>query len=302
MVCLSPEADLHEAQSQGSMKLSNVLNRKRILAFAIFGVLGLLFILNAYTARNYTDQNYPFYSGNFAVETSKPAETLTVVSYNIWFAENMDQALAELKEIRSEKGLDILLLQEMDESGTEHIARELQFNYVYFPAAIEPTYDKNFGNAILSGWPIVDPQKLILPHQSLSNRMNRIATKATIRAQGMDILVYSIHTESIFTLPRFKKDQYRAVLDDLRLEDQLVVIGGDFNTFTEEALKEIEDVYGQAGFLRVSEGSGHTIVKYGVEISSDHIFARGFAVEDAGKLAGATASDHLPIWVTLRFK
>ena len=272
------------------------------MAFAIFGAIGLLFILRAYTAKNYPDQNYPIYSGNFAVETSKPAETLTVVSYNIWFAENIDQAIAELKEIKVEKDLDILLLQEMNESGTEHIARELEFNYVYFPAAIEPTYDKNFGNAIISRWPIVDPQKLILPHQSLSNRMNRIATKATIRIQGMDILVYSIHTESIFTLPRFRKDQYTAVLDDLRLEDQLVVIGGDFNTFTEEAVKEIEEVYGQAGFLRASEGSGHTIVKYGVEISSDHIFAKGFVLEDAGKLAGATASDHLPIWVKLKFR
>jgi len=276
--------------------------RKRLLAFATFGVVVLLSAIQAYAAKNYTDHNYPYYSDNYAVEGPKPVEALTVVSYNIWFAENIDQALSEIKQIKSQKELDIVLLQEMDEVGTEQIARELQLNYVYFPAAIEPTYGKNFGNAILSRWPIVDSQKLILPHKSLSNRMNRIATRATIRIHGADILVYSIHTESVFTLPRFREDQHTAVLDDIGPEAKLVIVGGDFNSFTEADVEDIEEDYRQAGFKRVSEGSGYTMVKYGIEVSSDHIFAKGFVVEEAGKMAGATASDHLPIWVTLMLK
>jgi endonuclease/exonuclease/phosphatase family metal-dependent hydrolase len=286
------------------MKPNNFSNRKRkkLLAFAIFGVIVLLSAIQAYTAKNYPDQNYPYYSGNYAVESPKPIEALTVVSYNIGFAENIDQAVSEMKEIKSQKELDIVLLQEMDEVGTEQIARQLQLNYVYFPAAIEPTYDKNFGNAILSRWPIVDSQKLILPHKSLSNRMNRIATRATIRIHGTDILVYSIHTESIFTLPRFREDQYTAVLDDIVPEAKLVIVGGDFNSFTEANVEEIEKDYRQAGFMRVSEGSGYTTAKYGIEVSSDHIFAKGFVVEETGKMVGATASDHLPIWVTLMQK
>jgi len=283
------------------MKPNNFSNRKRkrLFALATLGVVVLIFIIQFYTAKNYPDQNYPYYSGNYAVESPKAVEALTVVSYNIWFAENIDRALSEIQEIKSQKGLDILLLQEMDEVGTEKIARELQLNYVYFPAAIEPTYDKNFGNAILSRWSIVDSQKLILPHKSLSNRMNRIATKATIRIHGAEIVVYSIHTESVFTLPQFREDQYTAVLDDIDPEAKFVIVGGDFNSFTEPAVEEIEDAYRQAGFTRVSEGSGYTVVKYGIELSSDHIFAKGFVVEEAGKSAVATASDHLPIWVTL---
>jgi endonuclease/exonuclease/phosphatase family metal-dependent hydrolase len=261
-----------------------------------------LFAIQAYTAKNYSDPNYPFYSGNYAAETPKPVEALTVVSYNIWFAENIDQALAELKEIRSQKELDIVLLQEMDETGTERIARELQLNYVYFPAAIEPTYNKNFGNAILSRWPIVDSRKLILPHKSLSNRMNRIATRAIVRIHDTDILVYSLHTESIFTLPQFREDQYTAVLEDIGPEDHLVIVGGDFNSFTEADVSKIEEDYRQAGFMKVSEASGYTMAKYGIEFSSDHIFAKGFVLEEAGKLEGATASDHLPIWINLMLK
>ena len=273
--------------------------RKGLFALVTFGVAVLIFIIQFYTAVNHSDQNYPYYSGNYATEDPKPVETLTVVSYNIWFAENIDHAVSELQEIKSQEGLDILLLQEMDEVGTEKIAQELQLNYVYFPAAIEPTYDKNFGNAILSAWRIIASQKLILPHKSLSNRMNRIATKATIRIQDADIIVYSIHTESVFTLPKFREDQYTAVLDDIDPETKFVIIGGDFNSFTEPAVEKIEDAYRHAGFTRVSEGSGYTVVKFGIELTSDHIFAKGFVVDEAGKLAVATASDHLPIWVTL---
>jgi endonuclease/exonuclease/phosphatase family metal-dependent hydrolase len=283
------------------MKAINLRNRKRVkvLAFGILGLVAFLIFIRAYTAINYSELNRPFFAGSFATENSFPVETLTIVSYNIWFGEDIGQALSELKEIQSQRDLDIVLLQEMDEVGTAQMARELKMNYVYFPAAIEPTYNKNFGNAILSRWPIANPQKLILPHKSFSNRMNRIATRATIEIPGATILVYSLHTESVFTLPRYRKEQYTAVLEDIDPEANLVIIGGDFNSFTNAAIAELEKDHKQAGFLRVSEGSGSTVVKYGIEMSSDHIFAKGFVLKEAGKMAGATASDHLPIWVTL---
>ncbi|HEX5809487.1 MAG TPA: endonuclease/exonuclease/phosphatase family protein, partial [Anaerolineales bacterium] len=130
--------------------------------FAVFGVV-LLSAVRAYTAKNYPDQNYPYYSGNYAVESLEPEEALTIVSYNIWFGEDIEQAIVELKQLQSQKELDIILLQEMDEAGTRQIAQKLDLNYVYFPAAIEPTYDRDFGNAILSRWPIVEAKKVILP-------------------------------------------------------------------------------------------------------------------------------------------
>lgn len=79
-------------------------SRKRLSSLVVFGVVILTFAVRAYTAKNYTEQNYPSYSGNFAVEGPQPVETLTVVSYNIWFGEDIDQAMSEMKEIRSQKG------------------------------------------------------------------------------------------------------------------------------------------------------------------------------------------------------
>ncbi|HJS19910.1 MAG TPA: endonuclease/exonuclease/phosphatase family protein, partial [Anaerolineales bacterium] len=214
-----------------------------LVALTIFCVLVVFVAVQSYTAENYLGQNDPQYTGNFATEHPEPAETLTVVSYNIRYGKDIDQALSELREFRAQKPLDILLLQEMDEAGTEKMARELQLNYVYFPAAIEPATKRNFGNAILSRWPIVDSQKLILPHKSFSHRMHRIATRATIRIHTAELLVYSIHTEPVFTLPQFKVDQYTAVLEDIGDEDKPVIVGGDFNSFTKASVEKVEEHY-----------------------------------------------------------
>jgi endonuclease/exonuclease/phosphatase (EEP) superfamily protein YafD len=100
-------------------------------------------------------------------------------------------------------------------------------------------------------------------------------------------------------LPQFREDQYEAVLDDVDPEARFVIIGGDFNSFTDTSIRKIEDTYSQMGFSRVSNGSGGTVIKYGIELTSDHIFAKGFVVEEVGNLTEATASDHLPIWVKL---
>lgn len=261
-----------------------------------------MLLLQAYTAENYPEPDHPYYFGKYAAGTLEPVETLTVVSYNIWFAKEIDQALLELKEIHLQKEVDVLLLQEMDEVGVEEIARGLQMNYVYFPAAVEPTYDKNFGNAILSRWPIINPHKQLLPHQSLSNRMNRTATKAVIQIHDVNILVYSVHTESIFIWPQSREDQYSAILEDIDSGIELVIVGGDFNSFTQGDVDRIEEVFQQAGYMRVSRESGYTVVKYGIGVTTDHIFAKGFVVEEAGAWEGTTASDHLPIWVTLALK
>ncbi len=137
-------------------------------------VLVLLVVYQAYAAKNYLDPNAPFYSGNYAAgEPDHRDGAITVVSYNIGYALNIDRAIEDIRQIRSQSGLDILLLQEMDEPGLEQISRDLQLNYVYYPAAVESTYRKDFGNAVLSPWPIVefaeiDPaaHQFLKPHEA----------------------------------------------------------------------------------------------------------------------------------------
>lgn len=269
------------------------------VALAILGVLLLVAVMQLFAARNYLGQNDPFYSGDFAAGIPEPVGDLTVLSYNISYGRAIDQAIAEIRSFDPQHSPDILLLQEMEEVGTEQMARELQMNYVYFPATVEPKYGRNFGNAVLSRWPIVDAQKILLPHISLSDRMKRIATRATIRVHEAEIVAYSIHTEPVFILPKFKQEQCFAVLDDDGAKAGCVVVGGDFNAFTEAYAEKLEMRYRQAGFVRASKGSGPTFVRFGIQMSTDQIFAKGFNVRAAGKIPGAKASDHLPVWTIL---
>ena len=53
---------------------------------------------------------------------------IKVVSYNISFAEHIDLAIQELGEFED---ADVILLQEMDEAGTELVAKSLKYDYVY---------------------------------------------------------------------------------------------------------------------------------------------------------------------------
>ena len=133
-----------------------------------------------YTAKNYSDPDSPRFADNFAPAAPEKVNQITVVSYNIRYAQKIEQATAELTELDAAKGVDIILLQEMDGTGTAQIAQALQMNFVYFPAAIEPRYDQNFGTAVLAKWPILKSTKLILPHKSFTSRLNRSPTKATI--------------------------------------------------------------------------------------------------------------------------
>ena len=277
------------------------MKRRKYLWLILFGVLlaGLAFTRQVTVARNYDDPNGPKFFGQFSDVPVQLNNEITVVSYNIKYAQKIATATRELGEIEPLVDADVILLQEMDEVGTEQLAKAHGYNFVYFPAAVHPSYEKNFGNAILSKWPIRDAQKLILPHKSLTRAMTRQATKAIVTVGDTDVLVYSIHAETAVSVPRYRWNQYETIIDDIQTQADYVIVGGDFNTITTGEVNELESRFVQVGLVRASKGAGHTVTKLGVEMSMDHIFTKGFTIEAAGKVLEATASDHLPIWVQL---
>jgi endonuclease/exonuclease/phosphatase family metal-dependent hydrolase len=293
------------------MKQSKWFTKKRIGSFFFLwsiSLVGFACTLRV-KAENYSSLNEPRYVGIYAdnstVWKSAAAESelgaISVVSYNIRYAFNMEEAIVELKTLEAEQGADIILLQEMDEIGVERLAQAMSLNYVYYPVGIEPLYDHHMGNAILSKWPIAETEKIFLPHQSLSSGMNRVATRAVVTVQGVDVLVYSIHAETIMTLPRFRQDQFEAILADVDHDAEYVIIGGDFNTVTTEQVNELTALYQEAGFTRATADTGHTLTRFRMDAVADHVYSKGFTVVVSGKVAEATASDHLPVWARLLF-
>jgi len=248
---------------------------------------------------NYLDALEPHFEGNFSNQSSDFSGTIKVVSYNISFANKIERAIHELSELDDLKDADIILLQEMDETGTQAIAQALGYNFVYYPASIHKHHDKNFGNAILAKWPIHASEKIILPHKSPRNQEIRIAVKAIVTIDGTEILVYSVHTET-FWLGHQKRDaQIDALIESIDPDYQYIVVGGDFNTLTPQSIEELEESFSEIGMEQATQAVGYTAQYGSFKFVLDHIFTKGMTVVEAGKSEEAEASDHLPIWTKL---
>jgi endonuclease/exonuclease/phosphatase family metal-dependent hydrolase len=190
---------------------------------------------------------------------------------------------------------DLLLLQEMDAPGTERISRALGMNSVYYPSAVHPHNGGDFGNALLSPWPIEDPRKLLLPHESRVIKLRRMATVGRVRVAGRPLRVYSIHVETVLRLRgAARREQVQAILDDAASSPDPVVIAGDLNS------RGLAPLFERAGYWWLTRDVHDTAAWFDL----DHVFVRGLhpaAQPAAGAEESRGASDHKPVWAVLRF-
>ena len=245
------------------------------------------------TGRNYLDVREPRYAGGPSDTASVrrgSGDTLRIVSFNIAFARKIDGAIALLSSDPSLRGADVLLLQEMDAAGTRGIAEALGMWYVYYPAILNRRTRRDFGNAVLSRWPIVDDAKLILPHPSRYAGTNRTATAATLQVAESRVRVYSTHLGTPLDIASKRRaNQLRAVLADAA-HHPVVVIGGDLNSADVGRLVE------EAGYSWPTRAGPRT-TRFG---RWDHIFLKGLKSPATGAAGSATdargVSDHVPVW------
>lgn len=250
----------------------------------------------------YDDPLGPKHEGHFAAATPAADRQLKVVTYNINFGLAVPQAIAAFETIDSLQDFDILLLQEMDEYGSEKMAQVLGCDYVYYPATVA-RHGRNFGNAVLSRWPLVESKKLVLPGRHPINGVLRIATRATVRVGELTLAAYSVHTET-YTVPvAHRRGQVDAIVADIGSGENPVIVGGDFNTVSRRSIARIREQFARYGLVRVSAGLGPTVSRLGTTPSAaDHVFARGVGQRiAAGKAVHARASDHFPVWVQLAY-
>jgi endonuclease/exonuclease/phosphatase family metal-dependent hydrolase len=236
----------------------------------------------------------PKFEGSYAAPAvAADPSRLRVVSFNLKLADQIDRAIAVLRS-GALANADVISLQEMDETGTERIARALGLNYVYYPGSIHPTRHRYFGPAILTRWPIVDSRKIVLPYEAPIRHQRRNATAATIDVGGSCLRVYAVHLETqARATDRDREHQVDSILADADRTKCPVIVAGDFNS------RGIGNYLQQKGYSWPTRNVGRTITIF----SWDHIFARGLEVPDsaaAGKVRDVHgASDHRPVWATL---
>lgn len=254
-------------------------------------LLVLLILLTGCIGRNYLESDGPRYGGGPAGRAPAPVvDTLKVVSFNIEFALRVDSALSVLTNDSALAGAHFILLQEMDAESTRRIAEALGMWFVYYPATSHFKTRRDFGNAVLSRWPIIADGKIALPHRSRYSNTLRTATTATIGMGDRKVRVYSAHLGTYADVDtESRAEQLLAIAEDAEGFDH-VIVGGDMN---------------DPGIGRTLTALGYRWPTQNVEKTSilgrlDHIFFKGFdtpAENGAGTVLNVRgASDHLPVW------
>lgn len=239
--------------------------------------------------------------GHTASPTRPASWPIRLVSWNIQFGVEVAAATRELAEHPDLRDADIILLQEMDEVGTAALAESLSLNYVYGAPGVHKQTGRNFGNAVLSPWPVGAPDVVLLPYKSAVNGQERVLVHTVVTVDGEPIDVGSVHTE----VPSLSSPKRLRQFDQIGLaarswSSERLIVGGDFNTITRRGVRAVAERMAVVGATRVTEGVGPTLRRRGQEFSLDHVFVSGLDRIAAGVVAGSDASDHRPLWVTLQ--
>ncbi len=246
------------------------------------------------------------HAGFYAGPRGAPADSFTVVSYNIQYGEDLPVAAADLHGHPRLREADIYLLQEMDPAGTDSLARVLGCDYVYYRASVSPHHDRAFGNAVLSRWPITSHRLVVLPHGAPLTGQQRIAVAADLDVGGRRVRAVSVHISTMIASIDDRLDQAAAAADSLVDDNLPVVVGGDFNTVSAHEETRMRRTMRQRGLreARLPEGrttDGALLRLLPLDLRLDHVYYAGLEPTATGIVSQARASDHVPIWVAFRF-
>lgn len=268
---------------------------RRVRAIGL--LLGLALGAGCRTGRNYSDLEVQRTASAARMPPDSAADrmpdSLRLVTFNIKYGRRIEEAIGVFVTDPNLRGADVMFLQEMDGAGTARIANALGMGYVYYPSTFHLRTHRDFGNAILSRWPIVSDARVTLPHHSRLTYTQRIATAATIRIGQRLVRVYSAHLGTIADIGQgARRDQLERVFADA-MRYPYVIVGGDMNSASAGPVAR------QHGFTWLTARNARTTVLG----RWDHVFTRGFEVPDQVPTGvsgiSRAASDHRAVWTVL---
>jgi endonuclease/exonuclease/phosphatase family metal-dependent hydrolase len=248
-------------------------------------------------AQNYPDPEGPRFAGDHVAEPPVAGEALRVVTYNLEYGDDLPAAIEALRQ-EPLAGADVIFMQEMDGPGVEQIARALALRYVFYPASVQRD-GNDFGNAVLTRWPLVSDRKVLLPHFDPYNHRARIAVLAVLDIDGHQVTTATVHTATVATGLGARLDQVETLLEALEDEPRLQIVGGDFNTVDPSSIEQTVRLFEQRGYDWSSRGNGPTADTPWGDFTIDLFFSLGARTVNRGVFPGEAGSDHQPAWVEL---
>ena len=221
----------------------------------------LLFaVISCKTTLSFPAKEGPISKTTEMKDWTTPKDQIKVISFNIEYAKKIEEAVEELQSTPELQDPDILLLQEMNESGCQEIANRLGLNYVYYPATINSNAEDFFGNAILSKWPISDEQKWVLPYPNPHNKGIRIFMNAQVNINDKVVHLFNVHSETIVRGGKKRLKQHQLIAEKIAQLDtaQYVILGGDFNTFFKKNIRQSVQLFESIGLTWTNAKVGHT--------------------------------------------
>ena len=287
---LVARATVHSEQAGRALTLERVILARMRGCLRSTLLATVIVLTGCRTGSNYAGLEGPWYGGVTMADESRRGNSLRLVSFNIERGLRVENAIGVIASSPDLRDADVMLLQEMDEPGTRRIAEAFGMSYAYYPGTFSFKTRRDFGNAVLSRWPIVDHSKILLPHLGLVGRLQRTATAVTIRVEGSPVRVYSTHLSTPLNVtPAAQRAQLRAVLADAERYPR-VIIGGDMNSHHVGRLAR------QMGYRWPTEHGPRT-TSFG---RWDHIFLKGLSSPNqAGSgtvLDVRGTSDHRAVW------
>ncbi len=247
---------------------------------------------------------------------------VTVMSFNIHYGADSDNVLdlERTASVIEDSGADIIGLQEVDNhwsSRSEFIAEaawladRLDMHFTYganldLPPEPGQTENRQYGNAILSEYPIIHSENHLLENIEYEERPTeqRGLLEAVINVKGTHMSFYSTHLD--FQRAEQRELQVQEILSITGETNRPTVVVGDLNaepdapelqplfstlTDTFKALGQNED-YTFAPDIDGVPGSGSV---ENPSIRIDYILASQGITPLSAEVISTTASDHLPI-------
>lgn len=275
------------------------MNIKLLGALLLLFLFLVVILFSRRQIGDYSDPRGPYFEGYYGGEQAQSDGSLRVVTWNLHHAEFVEQVIDALDNVEELRNADVLLLQEVDLAGVESIAHRLGYNYVFYPAVLSRRSRVEFGNAVLSLWPLTDPEKIVLPNAIPGWLESRNAARATISMGSREILVYSVHLDTTWIIPTWVQSHEQFLVEEIERGNKFIILGGDFNSWTSGSIKLLENGLGKAGLVRISKGTGYTFEFSDLKLTLDHIFSGEVVDFEAGVYRQTNASDHYPIWADM---